>query len=522
MTFKNLIYSRPALILVAGCVIGGFVTAALINGKGTKLALAGSPANFHTAASLSSENIRALSDLDSSFAALTEYASPMVVHIRSEEIAKGEGNNYTRAGSQGSGFIYRADGYVITNDHVVAGQDSVTVILNDGRELKGCKVIRGNDVQNDIAVVKLPIKDLPSAKLADSDTVKPGQIAMAIGSPFGLENSVTIGHISALGRSNVAGAAGEMSRVYSNLIQTDAAINPGNSGGPLMNISGEVIGVNSAIQGSSQGGMMGGQPGNIGIGFAIPANQAKVVADILIEKGKLERGFLGIGPRSLKPYERKEMGIPSGAFVTEVSPGSPAEKAGIVSGDVITRIGSTTILSEQDLRLSMFKFGPGAKVDIDYVHKGTSTTKNVEIGAVPQRSATAQPQGQDQLQPFEVPKNFDDFFGDKKKQTPDSGSTGPVKLGVRVEVLTPELRKQFSVPSEVEGVVVIGIDPGSIAEQKLSLRAGDVITEFDQDPIKTSADLAAKVKTHKPGDYADVVIRRFGSSAAMRTQTFKF
>jgi S1-C subfamily serine protease len=238
-----------------------------------------------------SNNAASLQAMDAQFADLVEQISPSVVHIRVGDAPKdsdvnGMMQSPTMQG-QGSGVIFRNDGWIVTNDHVVMDAEKVTVVLSNGKEYTGT-VKRLEDDRNDIAVVKIDAKDLVAAPFAKSK-VRPGQYAIAVGAPFGLENTVTIGHISALGRMNMAGGGNGETRSYVNMIQTDAAINPGNSGGPLLNIDGEVIGINTSIY-SASAGVMGGSPSNAGIGFTIPAEQAEFIANLLIKRGKVPQG----------------------------------------------------------------------------------------------------------------------------------------------------------------------------------------------------------------------------------------
>ena len=253
--------------------------------------------------------MEALRSLNDTFSEIAESVSGGVVQIV-PKTAGGSDRAMATNGS-GSGFIYRADGWVITNDHVVGDQSEVTVITRDGREYTG-KVYTAKDNQIDLALVKIEANGLETLDLADMRTVRPGQFTMAVGSPFGLESSVTVGHVSALNRPGQVfdPRIGDY-RGYTGMIQTDAAINPGNSGGPLLNIEGEVIGVNSTINTLTGA--------SAGIGFAIPATTVKIVADELIATKKFDRGFLGIEfDRDLKPYEAKEMGIAGGARVAAV------------------------------------------------------------------------------------------------------------------------------------------------------------------------------------------------------------
>jgi len=260
--------------------------------------------------------------------------------------------------SVGSGVIVRSDGYILTNDHVVEGakDGKVTVKLSDGTVLNG--VVK-RDFRSDLAVVKVESKKpLPSVKFADSGRLHVGQWAIAIGSPFGKENTMTTGIVSALHRKSDI-SDGVTGRFYPSLIQTDAAINRGNSGGPLFNIKGELIGINVAIY--SPTGT------SVGIGYAIPSNTAKYVSDQLIAKGKVTRGSLGLVPQDITADERSLVGTSTGAYVKEVVVGGPADKGGIQAGDVITKIGGTPIVDEITLRDTVGSTAPGSKVDISFL-----------------------------------------------------------------------------------------------------------------------------------------------------------
>jgi serine protease Do len=272
---------------------------------------------------------------------------------------------------------------------VVGGFDSVKVVLNDGRELDG-KVIRAEDI--DLAVVKVDATDLPTLPFGDSSKVRPGQFSMAVGSPFGLDNTVTFGHISALGRTNqIRDERLNLNRDYPDLIQTDTAINMGNSGGPLVNVRGEVIGINTAI--FSPSGM------NNGIGFAIPSNTARLIADKLITDGKVRRGAMGLLPQTLPIYKRKELGVDGGASVQQVVNGTPAAIAGIKQGDVIVRIGNIPVKNETDVRDAMLNYAPGEKVEVEVVRDKQSKTFTVALTSLdklPQGRSNAVPPAPDQ------------------------------------------------------------------------------------------------------------------------------
>ena len=318
------------------------------------------------------DSLTELKRLDQSFANLAEFVAPAVVHIRSKGVQRmaGTTGGGLQTGGEGSGFIYRSDGVIVTNDHVVGGFDEVEVELKDGRTFRG-KVTRAED--SDVAVVRIEAKDLPTLKLADSASVRPGEFAIAIGAPLGLDNSVTIGHVSAIGRETLMPATtlGGRTRVYPDLVQTDAAINPGNSGGPLINVNGEVIGMNTMIF-SLNGG------GSSGIGFAIPTSQFQMIADLLLRDGKLTRAMIGVVPENVKEYRQKEMGITGGATVAQIAEG-PAQRAGIQRDDVILRIGQTPIHGQIDVRNAMLRYAPGSTVDVEILRGKDRKTIAVKL-----------------------------------------------------------------------------------------------------------------------------------------------
>ncbi|MER3462124.1 MAG: hypothetical protein C4342_03725, partial [Armatimonadota bacterium] len=264
---------------------------------------------------------------------------------------------------EGSGVVYRPDGYIITNSHVVGGSKTVDVFLADGRETKGEVIADPADPLADVAVIKVPEKNLIAARFGDSFEVKPGQLALAIGAPFGLPQSVSFGHVSANGRTAPWVIGG---KAYLNMIQTDAAINPGNSGGPLLNYKGEVIGINTIINTTTGA--------SSGVGFAIPSNTVRLVADQLIANGKVIRAYLGLTPENLKPFEVKKFGVQQGTVVRNVEEGSAAAKAGIKPGDIITEIQGRRIRGEQDLRDAMLIHKPGTSVIIKYIRSGKVQT----------------------------------------------------------------------------------------------------------------------------------------------------
>ncbi len=324
-------------------------------------------------------------ELSEAFSYVAEKAAPAVVYIETERIVSLPRDvfpfdffkdeffkkffsipRYRQRGA-GSGFIISSDGYIVTNNHVIQGAQNITVKLIDGRSFSA-KII-GTDPFSDIALLKVNAKDLPTLPLGNSDLIKVGEWVIAIGNPFGLSHTVTVGVISAKGRSGIGISDIE------DFIQTDAAINPGNSGGPLLNLKGEVIGMNTAIF-SRSGGYMG-------IGFAIPSNIVKAVVEQLKSKGKVERGFLGVSLQDLTPSLAKELGlkINEGALVTEVKPGSPAEKGGIKEKDVIIGYNGKAVKNSYDLKNYVLLTKPGTSVNLKVIRNGKETELTVEIEA---------------------------------------------------------------------------------------------------------------------------------------------
>jgi serine protease Do len=350
---------------------------------------------------------------------------------------------------QGSGVIIRSNGYILTNRHVIENAESIEVRLQDGRSFKG--VIRGVDPQSDVAVIKIDAEGLPSAALADSAKTRVGEFAIAIGAPFSLDYSVTFGHVSAKSRSNVIDGY-EGAAMDQDFIQTDALINPGNSGGPLVNIDGEVIGINTLIRGL-----------HTGIGFAIPSNLAREVADQLITEGKFTRPWLGIAIQALKddPDLRELIkGIQDGVVVSKVMPNSPASKSELKPSDVILSIDGTLVSTPQQLRTTIRGKKIGQPITLDVFRN----EKNLEIKVVP--SAWVEPS-------TTIAKI-------SNKTEPEPKSVG---LGVTVQALTADLAKQFGVEAS-DGILVASVEKDSPAANK-GLRQGDVITSIDHQSVTT-------------------------------------
>lgn len=369
-------------------------------------------------------------------------------------------NRDFRERSLGSGVIVSPDGYIITNNHVVAGADEISVSLPDKREFKG-KII-GTDPRSDVAVIKIDASDLPSVTWGDSDKLRPGELVMAVGSPFGLTRTVTVGIVSALGRANVGITD------YEDFIQTDAAINPGNSGGPLVNMEGQLVGINTAIF-SRTGGYQG-------IGFAVPSSMAKQVMDSLIKTGKVVRGWLGVSVQDLTPELAKQFGVPDvkGALIGEVVEGSPAMKAGLKQGDVVVGYGGKQVDDSGHLRNMVAATPVGRKVEFDIIRDKKKETLTVAIGELPKEMAGAE-------------------GGEVSVQN-------SVLAGVKVVPLTAELREKLGLDKSVTGVVVSSVEPGSTAEDA-GLAAGDVIASINRQEVKNVDDynkLASGLERDEP------------------------
>jgi len=435
----------------------------------------------------------ALLSLQNAFTSIAEELKPSVVFITAErttttpgmpdledffrgfpfgpDIPLPRGQQRQRSTAAGSGVIVRSDGYILTNDHVVASAEHVTVKLNDGREFSG-KVLR--DPRTDLALIKIDATGLPAAKLGDSDKVKVGQWAIAIGSPFGLTNTVTVGVISALTRSaEVADPeAPGGARHYPDLIQTDASINMGNSGGPLVNIDGEVVGINSVIESPTRT--------NAGVGFAVPANTARYVMDTLIAQGKVTWGYMGLEIRDVSPAAAKTLGIDKGALVNSVEEDKPAAKAGIKPMDVIVEVNGKKVDDSLALRRIVERIKPGTKVPVVLVREGKRQTVQVAVGEAPNATTGTTPEGK-------------------------------TKLGLSVQELTPALAERLGVDSDTAGVFVKSVDPdGAAARARPPISAGDLITKINGKPTKNVAQFDKAVAALKPGDTALVLIQRGG------------
>lgn len=351
----------------------------------------------------------------------------------------------------GSGVIVSTDGYILTNNHVVHDADVIKVTFADQRELTA-KVV-GADPQSDLAVIKVDAKDLPAITFADSAKVEVGDRVLAIGNPFGIGQTVTSGMVSALGRATLG-------LDYEDFIQTDAAINPGNSGGALVDVKGRLVGVNTAIL-SRSGGFQG-------IGFAIPSDLARSVMQQLVETGKVVRGYIGVAIQDINSeladaFKLKEH---SGALIAEVVPGGPAAKAGLKSGDIITELGGEKVTDSRRLKLAVADIRPGKEVTAKVLRDGKPTELKVTVGELSKKGGSAR----------------SDRSGGGSRDN-DEGTLN----GVGVADLEPQMRREFDVPSKVQGVIVTEVDPNSAAAQA-GLQPGDVIQEINHQPVRTAED----------------------------------
>ncbi|TCP36961.1 Do family serine endopeptidase [Sphingomonas sp. BK235] len=398
----------------------------------------------------------------------------------------GGGAPVTREGtSLGSGFIISADGYVVTNNHVIAPAsrgatvESITVTLQDRKEYTAKLV--GRDPTSDIAVLKITSPaPLPFVRLGDSSRARVGDWVVAIGQPFGLGGTVTAGIVSAVHRSTGAGP-------FDTFIQTDAAINQGNSGGPMFNLNGEVIGINSQIY--SQSG------GNIGIGFAIPATEAKPIIDTLVKGQPVKRGYLGVGIQPVNADMAAALGLPkdSGEIIGRVEPGGPGAKAGLRAGDVVSAINGQPVSPDKTLSYLVANAAPGSTIKLDVIRDGKRQSLNATVGTRP---------SEDQMAALTGGGGDDDdsFGGDEGEQAAPASNS----LGITVQPLTPQIARSIGVDSTLQGVVVAATDPSSDAGQKL--RRGDVISSVNSQPVRAAADVARAVAAAKAAGRPQVLL----------------
>jgi serine protease Do len=444
------------------------------------LLLAGSLQAINAAAE---NNNSPLISSQQAFTTVVKKVAPAVVHIRVVETMKSSnqmfgGNQFYnnpffqqffgpqfrhpqprtyKEMAQGSGFIISKDGYILTNNHVVAGADKITVILSNKEQFKA-KLI-GRDPQTDIALIKIKDgNDLPTVPLGDSSKLEVGQWVIAIGNPFGLSQTVTVGVVSAKGRDRVG------INDYEDFIQTDAAINPGNSGGPLLNIQGQVVGINSALY-TKSGGYMG-------IGFAIPINMVKAIEPQLKAHGKVVRGWLGVVIQDVNENLAKSFDLkkPEGILVSEVEAGSPAAKAGLKQGDVIVKLNGRKLADVNDLRNTVALTTPKAKVDLGIIRNGKPEDITVTIGKQPAN------------------------FGKQAKESENNGngSSSLTQFGLSFSNLTPDLEQQFGY-NENQGVIINQVEPGSPAAMA-GLKPGLLVEEVNKHRVHNLTELKKVLK----------------------------
>ena len=439
-----------------------------------------------TAAPLDDHSVAALTSLDEAMESLAARVTPAVVNIEvtsrggEEQAAEGGhgqglppgleqffggqfgGGQQAPAQPQlqhgiGSGVIISPDGYIVTNNHVVDGATQIRVTMNDRRIFTG-KVV-GVDKLTDLAVIKINARDLPAISWGDSSKLEPGQTVLAFGSPFGyFRFSVTRGIVSAINRQDPYSTD---ARKPGGFIQTDAAINPGNSGGPLVNAHGELVGINTSIV-TSSGSFAGA-------GFAIPSQIARATAQQLIAHGKVDHGYLGISMNDVTPDNAHFFNLQdaSGAIVAQVTPGSPASRAGLMTGDVISQINGQKVVNGSTLQVAVSEIQPGTKIALSVLREGKRTTVDVTVGEFHNKGT-------------EVASNDGD-------QGPQSG-----KLGLAVANITEDARQQLQIPEAVHGAVVENVRPGSPADDA-QLQPGDVILEVDRQKTSSADQFASAV-----------------------------
>jgi len=438
-------------------------------------------------------------DTPTSFADLAERLSPAVVNVSTTQAKGGQADRERsaprvppggsledlfrdflerqgpprRVTSLGSGFIIDAKGYVVTNNHVIADADEISVTLNDDSTFKAELV--GTDPKTDLALLKLDLGNrktpLPTVKFGDSDKSRVGDWVMAIGNPFGLGGSVSVGIISARARS--------LNGPYDDFLQTDAAINKGNSGGPMFNLDGEVVGINTAIYSPSGG--------SVGIGFAIPSNLASSIVDQLREFGHTKRGWLGVRIQTVDEDLAKTLSLdkPRGALIADVTPGGPAEKADIKPRDVILTFDGKDISEMRKLSRVVAETKVGSEVDVVVWRDGKRRTIRVKVGELEEaekiQNAAADGRG--------IPK----------------GATTVEPFGLALAEISAELRDRYDIPATTKGVVVTKVLEGSIAGEK-GIRAGDVVVDINQHEVKTPADVAMRVKEARDANRKSVLL----------------
>jgi serine protease Do len=448
-----------------------------------------------------------------SFADLTAQLQPAVVNISTRqriEIPQQQGNpfagtpfeglfgnrgqqqpqqpQYQEGQSLGSGFIISADGYIVTNNHVVSPNgrgtvEEITVTMPDGTDYPAELV--GTDPQSDLAVLKISRREaFPFVKFGDSAHARPGDWVVAIGNPFGLGGTVTSGIVSAVYRNTGQGGA------YDRYIQTDAAINRGNSGGPLFDMQGQVIGINNAIFSPSGG--------SVGIGFAIPAEIAAPIVDKLRTGVEIERGYLGVNIQPVNEDLADSLGVERnrGEFIQSVQPGEAADKAGILPGDIVVKVNGQDVTPDQTLSYLVANVRPGTTIPIELIRDGTRKRINATVGKRPSDEELRKQQ-------------FDPDADQQDDVQPSDNETIQESLGLQVLPLSPQIARQLGVDTDTKGVVVAGVDPNADAARK-GLQRGDIILSANNRSIATVADLEAAVAEAVGADRKAVLLKKQG------------
>ena len=384
---------------------------------------------------------------------------------------------------QGSGLVYRDDGIIMTNRHVVENSDKVKIVFKDGKEYDG--EILGVDRESDIAVIKIDATGLKAVKIGDSSQTKAGEFAIAIGSPFGLKYSVTVGHISAKGRRVLT----DQQMFDQDFIQTDASINPGNSGGPLVNIYGEVIGINTLIRGM-----------NTGIGFAVPINLAKRISDMLIKDGKVTRAWLGVSITTLREdVELRDLavGVEDGVVVRQFIPGGPAENSSLQLADVIISIDGNKVKTAEELKRAIRYKNAGDSIKIGLMRDGEPKEIQFETGAFPEEFTAVTRSRRIEEKPSQEPLEAE-------------------LLGMRVQEISEDLAKRFMIDEE-EGVIVVSVKKGSVAEEK-SITPGEVVTRINSSEINS---IETFKKSFENEDLKKGVLVHLKSNGSQRFEVLK-
>ncbi len=402
-----------------------------------------------------------------------------------------DGNPRQRASSLGSGFVIGADGIIVTNNHVIQDADKIEVTFTDGTVLSA-EVI-GRDTKTDIALLRVePESPLTAVPMGNSDTLRVGDWVMAIGNPFGLGGTVTVGIVSARNRDIDSGP-------YDDFIQTDAAINRGNSGGPLFNMQGEVIGINTAIISPLPSG------GSVGIGFAIPTSTASPVINQLREFGETRRGWLGVRIQSLNESLAESLGLdePHGALVADVTEGGPAEAAGLEPGDVIVRFDGRDVPEMRDLPKIVAETAVGSDVDVVVIRNGEEVSVPVTLGRL---------------------EDGERLMASQSASEPEQpGQTRTVQsaLGLNLSPLTDDLRTQFEISGNVDGVLIVEVEPESSAAEK-RIRPGDVIVKVDKQSVETPGDVVRLVRELEDQGRSTVLLLLASKNGDLRFAALRF